>query len=112
MICVYTNLLYLVICLAMPHVTHPDTTASHFQVRGLTEAAGKYETLNRILDYDMKNDTVKSPGSLSRNLRRVRQGLDLIRALFLNFLSSGYVSSISGFLLFDVKIFYHETLTF
>lgn len=59
------------------------------KVRGLTEAAGKYETLNRILDNDMKNDTVKSPGSLSRNLRRVRQGLDLIRALFLNFLSSG-----------------------
>ncbi|KAL8112144.1 ACD11 homolog protein [Apium graveolens] len=59
------------------------------KVRGLTEAAGKYETLNRILDHDMKNDTVKSPGSLSRNLRRVRQGLDLIRALFINFLSAG-----------------------
>ncbi|KAL1828901.1 ACD11 homolog protein [Daucus carota subsp. sativus] len=59
------------------------------KVRGLTEAASTYDTLNRILDQDMQNETVKSPGSLSRNLRRVRQGLDLIRALFLNFLSSG-----------------------
>ncbi|KAI7756663.1 hypothetical protein M8C21_012221 [Ambrosia artemisiifolia] len=31
---------------------------------------------------------VKSPGSHTRNLRRVRQGLDLIRELFKNFLST------------------------
>lgn len=63
------------------------------KVRGLSEASKRYDTLDNILDVDVQNDTVKSPGSLSRNLRRVRQGLDLIRALFEQFLSS-YESSL------------------
>ncbi|KZV26961.1 glycolipid transfer protein-like [Dorcoceras hygrometricum] len=60
------------------------------KVSDLTEAAASYATLNNILDIDVLNDTVRTTGSLSRNLRRVRQGLDLIRALFQNFLSSDY----------------------
>lgn len=59
-----------------------------FQVRDLAEASEIFGSLNSILDYDVRNDTVRTPGSLSRNLRRVRQGLDLIRALFQNFLST------------------------
>lgn len=58
------------------------------KVRGLVEASKTYETLQDILDLDVENDTVRKPGSLSRNLRRVRQGLDLIRALFEQFLSA------------------------
>lgn len=65
-----------------------------FQVRDLAGASESYGTVNNILDFDVQNDTVKTPGSLSRNLRRVRQGLDLIRALFQNFLSSEYVYSL------------------
>ncbi|KAM3238502.1 ACD11 protein isoform X1 [Capsicum annuum] len=61
---------------------------SKFQVRDLSEASEIFGSLNSILDYDVRNDTVRTPGSLSRNLRRVRQGLDLIRALFQNFLST------------------------
>ncbi|CAK9153663.1 unnamed protein product [Ilex paraguariensis] len=62
------------------------------KVRNLTEASKRYGSLDSILDFDVKNDTVRKPGSLSRNLRRVRQGLDLIRALFQNFLSSNEYS--------------------
>ncbi|KAH6802112.1 Glycolipid transfer protein family protein [Perilla frutescens var. frutescens] len=58
------------------------------KVSDLAEASQSYRTLNNVLDFDKRNDSVRTPGSLSRNLRRVRQGLDLIRALFLNFLSS------------------------
>ncbi|KAF5200393.1 Acd11-like protein [Thalictrum thalictroides] len=58
------------------------------KVRGLVEASKQYQTLENILDHDVENDTVRKPGSLSRNLRRVRQGLDLIRALFEQFLSA------------------------
>ncbi|KAK6133850.1 hypothetical protein DH2020_032400 [Rehmannia glutinosa] len=60
----------------------------HAQVSDLAEASESYGTLNSVLDFDKQNDTVRTQGSLSRNLRRVRQGLDLIRALFQNFLSS------------------------
>ncbi|KAL7240461.1 hypothetical protein ACSBR2_006169 [Camellia fascicularis] len=61
------------------------------KVRDLVEASNMYGTLNNVLDVDVKNDTVRTQGSLSRNLRRVRQGLDLIRAIFENFLSSEYI---------------------
>ncbi|CAL5399617.1 unnamed protein product [Camellia sinensis] len=67
-------------------------TAFPDRVRDLVEASNMYGTLNNVLDVDVKNDTVRTQGSLSRNLRRVRQGLDLIRAIFENFLSSEYCS--------------------
>ncbi|CAL5442334.1 unnamed protein product [Camellia sinensis] len=62
------------------------------KVRDLVEASNMYGTLNNVLDVDVKNDTVRTQGSLSCNLRRVRQGLDLIRAIFEFFLSSEYCS--------------------
>ncbi|KAI6686196.1 hypothetical protein NL676_032109 [Syzygium grande] len=58
------------------------------KVRDLMEASKKYGTLEKIIDFDVANCTVKKQGSHTRNLRRVRLGLDLIRALFEQFLSS------------------------
>ncbi|XP_044493284.1 ACD11 homolog protein-like [Mangifera indica] len=58
------------------------------KVQNLIQASKTYETLHEILDKDIANNNVKTPGSNSRNLRRVRQGLDLIRALFENFLAT------------------------
>lgn len=58
------------------------------KVHNLKEASKTFYTLQNILDFDVKKDTVRSPGSNSRNLRRVRQGLDLVRALFEQFLTS------------------------
>lgn len=58
------------------------------KVRDLLEASKNFNTLSSVVDFDLKNKTVKSPGSHTRNLRRVRQGLDLIRELFQNFLSA------------------------
>ncbi|KAF8389780.1 hypothetical protein HHK36_024299 [Tetracentron sinense] len=69
----------------------PDYTGplpSLVLVRNLVQASKTYNTLKNILDYDVENDTVRKPGSLSRNLRRVRQGLELIKTLFEQFLSS------------------------
>ncbi|KAM6562060.1 hypothetical protein CsatB_022058 [Cannabis sativa] len=58
------------------------------KVHNLIEASKTHETLHSMLDCDVANHTVKTSGSNSRNLRRVRQGLDLIRALFEQFLSN------------------------
>nr|GLL32173.1 ACD11 homolog protein isoform X1 [Ipomoea trifida]GMD35140.1 ACD11 homolog protein [Ipomoea batatas] len=58
------------------------------KVQSLTEASKSYETLESILDYDVEHNSVKTAGSLSRNLRRVRQGLHLMKDIFQNFLSS------------------------
>ncbi|KAJ4960632.1 hypothetical protein NE237_020542 [Protea cynaroides] len=58
------------------------------KVNDLVEASKTFDTLKNILDHDVENDSVRTQGSRSRNLRRVRQGLDLIRALFEQFLSS------------------------
>ncbi|XP_010444898.2 PREDICTED: ACD11 homolog protein [Camelina sativa] len=56
------------------------------KVKDLEEASKTFDTLQNILDLDVEKETVKTPGSHSRNLRRVRQGLDLIRAIFEQFL--------------------------
>ncbi|OAY78982.1 ACD protein [Ananas comosus] len=61
-------------------------------VNDLIEASKAYETLIHIIDHDIKNDSVRRQGSHSRNLRRVRLGLDLIRALFEQFLSTNECS--------------------
>ncbi|KAJ3672901.1 hypothetical protein LUZ60_006275 [Juncus effusus] len=58
------------------------------KVNDLMEASKTYETLHSILDNDVKNNSVRRKGSHSRNLRRVRLGLDLIRALFQEFIST------------------------
>ncbi|CAM9002527.1 unnamed protein product [Rhodiola kirilowii] len=60
------------------------------KVKNLTEASSRFTTLHDILDLDAANNTVKVHGSYSRNLRRVRLGLDLIRALFEQFLTSDH----------------------
>ncbi|KAB5544755.1 hypothetical protein DKX38_012867 [Salix brachista] len=62
------------------------------KVRDLVEASKEYNTLQTIIDIDVANGTVRTSGSHSRNLRRVRQGLDLIRALFEQFLSTNEYS--------------------
>ncbi|XP_030552173.1 ACD11 homolog protein-like [Rhodamnia argentea] len=58
------------------------------KVCDLMEASKNYGTLQKIIDVDVANCTVKKQGSHTRNLRRVRLGLDLVRALFEQFLSS------------------------
>ncbi|TVU45419.1 hypothetical protein EJB05_04906 [Eragrostis curvula] len=63
------------------------------KVNDLIGAGKSYRTLNDILDKDFENDSVKKQGSHSRNLRRVRLGLGLIKALFEQFLATEYVSS-------------------
>ncbi|XP_031498734.2 ACD11 homolog protein [Nymphaea colorata] len=58
------------------------------KVHDLLEASKTFGSLKDVLDHDIRHGTVKKAGSHSRNLRRVRQGLDLIRVLFEQFLSS------------------------
>jgi hypothetical protein len=64
-------------------------------VNDLIGASKEYATLNDILDKDVENDSVKKQGSHSRNLRRVRLGLGLIKALFEQFLATEYVSPLT-----------------
>ncbi|KAJ1436231.1 Glycolipid transfer protein domain [Sesbania bispinosa] len=52
------------------------------KLHGLLEASKTCHTLPEILNLDVASDSVKTSGSCSRNLRRVRQGLDLVRAIF------------------------------
>ncbi|TKY50821.1 ACD11-like protein [Spatholobus suberectus] len=58
------------------------------KLHGLLEASKTCPTLQDVLNLDVASDTVKTSGSFSRNLRRVRQGLDLVRAIFEQLLST------------------------
>ncbi|KAI4386465.1 hypothetical protein MLD38_004396 [Melastoma candidum] len=58
------------------------------KLQDLLEASKSHQTLLHVLDFDIMNDTVKTQGSHTRNLRRVRQGIDLVRTMFENSISS------------------------
>lgn len=54
----------------------------------LLQVSKAFYILSSIIDHDVENDIVRKPGSHSSNLRRFRLGLDLIKALFEQLLSS------------------------
>ncbi|XP_071722242.1 accelerated cell death 11-like [Rutidosis leptorrhynchoides] len=52
------------------------------KVRDLAEVSQQIGTLNAILDGDVKTKTVRIAGSHTRNLLRVKRGVDMVRVLF------------------------------
>lgn len=52
------------------------------KVEDLVEASKSLKTLNSVLDLDVRADTVRKGGSHTRNLLRVKRGLDMVRVLF------------------------------
>lgn len=72
-------------------------------MRDLLEASKQFATLSSVVEFDLRNKTVKSPGSHTRNLRRVRQGLDLIKELFQNFISDEYANCYA-FILYPTQL--------
>ncbi|XP_043689473.1 accelerated cell death 11-like [Telopea speciosissima] len=57
-------------------------------VHGLAEASKSIESLQSLLDRDTENDCVKKDGSHSRNLLKVKRGIDMVRVLFQQILAS------------------------
>ncbi|KAJ6778680.1 GLYCOLIPID TRANSFER PROTEIN-RELATED [Salix koriyanagi] len=52
------------------------------KVRDLVEASKSIDTLQSLLERDIKGNSVRKPGSHTRNLLRVRRGLDMVKILF------------------------------
>ncbi|XP_030464730.2 accelerated cell death 11 [Syzygium oleosum] len=52
------------------------------KVHDLADASKSIVTLQALLDHDMERDCVRKAGSHSRNLLRVKRGLDMVRVLF------------------------------
>ncbi|KAM7271354.1 hypothetical protein ACFE04_030568 [Oxalis oulophora] len=52
------------------------------KVHDLAGVSGQILTLNAILDKDVEKKTVKVAGSHTRNLLRVKRGIDMVRVLF------------------------------
>ncbi|GMY38056.1 accelerated cell death 11 [Fagus crenata] len=52
------------------------------KVKDLGEASKSIGTLQALLERDIEANTVKKPGSHSRNLLRVKRGIDMVRVLF------------------------------
>lgn len=59
----------------------------------LSKASKSSATLQALLDHDMEANCVRNAGSHSRNLLRVKRGLDMVRILFEQILVSEYVFS-------------------
>lgn len=52
------------------------------KVHDLAEASKSIATLHALIDRDIEGNSVRKPGSHSRNLLRVKRGLDMVRVLF------------------------------
>lgn len=52
------------------------------KVRDLMEASKSFDKLPALLDHDIKRNSVRRQGSRSRNLLRVKQGMELVKVLF------------------------------
>ncbi|CAJ2658020.1 accelerated cell death 11 [Trifolium pratense] len=52
------------------------------KVNDLAEASKSIQTLHSLIDQDVQAKSVRNAGSHTRNLLRVRRGLDMVRVLF------------------------------
>jgi len=52
------------------------------KVQSLTEASNSSATLQELVEFDIISDSVRTRGSHSRNLLRVKRGLDMVKVLF------------------------------
>ncbi|CAA2988587.1 accelerated cell death 11 [Olea europaea subsp. europaea] len=58
------------------------------KVRDLAEASKSISTLEVMMDKDIESNCVRTGGSHTRNLLRVKRGLDMVRVLFAQILAS------------------------
>ncbi|XP_008794458.2 accelerated cell death 11 [Phoenix dactylifera] len=58
------------------------------KVEDLSEASKSISTLHSLLDLDVQKNCVRQAGSHSRNLLRVKRGLDMVKVLFEQILAS------------------------
>lgn len=63
----------------------------HTQVHDLAEASKSITTLQAMLDRDIQAGCVRNAGSHTRNLLRVKRGIDMVRILFEQMLVTEYV---------------------
>ncbi|XP_010241181.1 PREDICTED: accelerated cell death 11 isoform X1 [Nelumbo nucifera] len=66
------------------------------KVVDLTEASKSIDTLRTMLDRDIQHNCVRKAGSHSRNLLRVKRGLDMVRVLFEQILATDRGNSLKG----------------
>ncbi|KAB1222646.1 hypothetical protein CJ030_MR2G010243 [Morella rubra] len=58
-------------------------------VKDITEASKTIRTLEDLLEEDIMANTVRKVGSHSRNLLKLKRGVDMVRAIFENILATG-----------------------
>jgi hypothetical protein len=55
---------------------------NYLQVDDLLEASNSISTLPSMVELDIQKDTVRAVGSHTRNLLRVKRGIDMVKVLF------------------------------
>lgn len=65
----------------------------------LAEASKSITTLKAMMDQDVQADCVRRAGSHTRNLLRVKRGLDMVKVLFEQIIASEYAYYLFSFML-------------
>ncbi|KAL2932233.1 Accelerated cell death 11 [Bienertia sinuspersici] len=66
----------------LPHFLMHVPLSPPCLVKDLSETSDSILTLQALIDQDIQNNTVRKQGSHTRNLLRVKRGLDMVKVLF------------------------------
>lgn len=69
----------------------------------LAEASKSITTLHTMMDQDIQANCVRKAGSHTRNLLRVKRGLDMVKVLFEEIIASEYAFYLFP-LLFNISV--------
>ncbi|KAH1208885.1 Accelerated cell death 11 [Glycine max] len=73
------------------------------KVHDLAEASKSIQNLQSLIELDVQANTVRKGGSHTRNLLRVKRGLDMVRVLFEQILVTEYVHHLLIYILLCAK---------
>ena len=68
-----------------------DNFVVYLQVDDLAETSKSITTFKTMIDLDIQAKTVRKQGSHTRNLLRVKRGLDMVKVLFEKIIATEYV---------------------
>ncbi|KAF3945505.1 hypothetical protein CMV_028122 [Castanea mollissima] len=95
----YTAIFYFGITVKFPDLD-PQTKVDHF-----LEASKKYDTIQDLVESEIKNGTARDEGSPCRTLARFRRVIDLAREVLEQILTSGRKNSVETFAVAYEQVF-------
>jgi hypothetical protein len=78
----------------------------------MAEASKSFKTLQSMVDHDVQTNTVRKQGSHSRNLLKIKRGLEFLKVLFEQVILTEYVFLFIGYFYHFLLLIFNLIYTF